>query len=112
MNLITWKARAECLEGKLMGLVLEAFVQCPVCRAETTIRSSHHVPGHFSIMMGDKTRELNRQRTCFACGVVSTLPEADFERLVSQVTEKVTPAWVIEQIAPTPVGSEAPDPVG
>jgi len=108
MSSINWKVVVKSNDSKLKELILKVFGRwCSNCNRKTTIQSDKEVGSLLSSMIRRKASSL----TCTQCDDVVRLGDADFSRLVGQVTEKVTLAWIEKQITSTPVASEEPDPV-
>lgn len=76
-------------------LFLSAELECPACQEINKVKSSaHFISGAKHaldrMLIETKVNELGRHWGCIKCGVVSTLPQADRERLKQEVKLLVT----------------------
>ena len=89
-----------CKSKRMSGepeIYFSAELKCPCCDEMIIVESEGNflVP-KMEIMIGHKVRDLAERRDCPNCGVVSSLPKKDRDRLQKEALEKITREKVME----------------
>lgn len=95
MYLEKWEPVFKRERGAMHGdvsLRFKAKLRCPSCKTLNDVITSGHVINStdFNRITKSKINELAQLRGCVKCGVASTFPQDDFERLVSEAKLQIT----------------------
>src|SRR4030042_2755106 len=105
MYLKKWQPVFEPTFGSMhngdMTLLFEVELECSFCGASEGLQTKGHCclesvyKKSIDTLLGWKINEIIQYRGCSKCGIVSTLPSADLQRLRDEAQEQITAGRIL-----------------